>query len=675
MSRYELKVSGAAILRSAPNFSTPSLRPPDSFPVSFSRDGLALSKFSDACWDLSAYSDRPIRLWFGDKSLQNNSVSIDQKNARTQRYATFHFLYGERPQITAATVAAYHESLKKLFAFCSSKGVLADQLGRYPHVVKEFAKTVSGGAGRVLILVLRELAAHENSIGFCILNSKQLDELQNRIPRHEPTQYAYIPRRLYGHLLSRTTAFLEDYLEHQEQIESLFRDCLDAYIRAYGSIDAFNAASSRWRSNPTAGRRSPFGYLAKRSGTAFLSFADTVRLHGAEKILGRWLLEEGRALESVDISSFSRYLTGVTFVGQVQIAALTGMRVSETASLRSKCFEVDIDPLFGRAYLIRGETKKTQRDQNALWVTAKSAQCAVHAMTSVAKLRLGAAAHDSRTSVTLDDFLNPQLIVRAYEPWSPSKEAGAQMDRLVIPSLGDWRGRLPTLLDKDTIRITNGDFDEAVRMTPSIDVEKFAVGREWDFSFHQLRRTLVCNAASSDLVSMPSLSAQLKHATVGQTWHYGSNYSALKLNESVGRAYEEAIVDTLTVRGSDMPEQGYVSPLGRESGERLLTLLGSRELSDLKRMARKGQFSIRETALGVCMRAAPCPYGGWEHLGECLSCPDALFSKQKAGQLRDLRARIEQELCLCGDRDSAKKAAYKHQHEAAGRALEIICVD
>ncbi len=676
MTTFTLKLDSEGISPSAVNYVARSLHPKDDFPISLNPDGSVLSAYGSPYWDLSPYSDRPIRLRFGDSQANSMSLVLDQENASLYRRITFYYLYGPRPMITTRTVDAYHRTIGPMLKFCAEKGIPASDLHRYPKVYRAFAKGVSSGQGRILLLVLRELAQWPELLGFQVLRPDQVEEMAKLLPVHQSSQYPYIPQRIYAHLISRCHSMLSDYLEHQEGFEQLFHRCLNSYVRAYGSIDAFNDLKSRWRSNPTAGRRSPFSYMVRHGGSSgeYRYFHEMASDVGVVKVMERWLLDDGRSLRDAHVGIFSRYLSGVCFVGQVYLATFSGMRVNETNVIRANCFETDDDPVFGRAYLLRGETSKTEDDDAALWVTSPSAEMAVRAMASVSRLRLEAARLDSRSPVRQTDLANPRLVTRAYEPWSASKEPWADVDRAILPSLGDWKKRLHTLFDRTQLAITSEDMELAQRMTPSIDTTKFAVGKTWELSFHQLRRTLACNAVASDLVSIPALSRQLKHATLAQTWHYGNNYSSLKLNQSVKKAYDEALIDTLIARSDELNGDEFISPLGQKNKERQLQLITVPELQQLKLLAKKGRISIRETALGVCMRRDACPYGGWEHIAECVCCDEAFIDKRKRPAFERIHDDISRELAITSERDAAKREALESQMKAAQRALELTLV-
>lgn len=673
--KYQLKLESPLVSPDLPNFSSTSLLPDADFPISIDADGSVLSRYGSAYWDLSPYLGRRVRLRFGDASQHKRGLRFSAGNAGIFRRATFYYLYGPRPVLSAGTVELYHRGLIPLLKLCEENKLIASELHRFPAVYRSLPERLSPNQGRLLLQVLDELFVAREQIGFHILDAAQIRELAKRIPPYESKQHAYIPERIYGSLIGRCHQFLTDYTAHRQGFESLFAHCIDAYISTYGSIPSFHSDESRYRNRNTKtgiahhGGKNPFGPTGR-----FGTFANAARNFGVDQVLERWLLPSNTSLASTNIRCFSQYFSAVQFVGQIYLCTFSGMRIGEVSSLRTNCLEIDDDEVLGRAYLLRGETTKTKRDKNALWVTSQTAELAIEAMTSVARMRTRAATLDGRIRASASDIDIPRLRSRSYEPWSATHGTTEEKDRVVLESMADWPIICPNLLNDEAFNITHDDMAQALLLTPNLNVDRFVVGKPWHFSFHQLRRTLNCNAANSGLVTIESLQYQMKHQHRTMTRYYSQGYSELSIDESMRADYLNAMVDALALKAMTLMGEGFTSPLGEDHKKRLVEYLKEKDFKELTKLAKKGRLAIRETPLGVCMRNAPCPFGGFDQFAPCTSCRDALIDRRKRGQLETLERRIAIQVASADPNDHLLLQSLSTQQSALRRALDATVI-
>lgn len=206
---------------------------------------------------------------------------------------------------------------------------------------------------------------------------------------------------------------------------------------------------------------------------------------------------------------------------------------------------------------------------------------------------------------------------------------------------------VPASLDRSALSIRQEDLEIARSVTPDLDPAKFFEGAEWRLSYHQLRRTLTCNAAASGLVSIPTLQYQLKHQHRAMTEYYGRRHSQLCLNESIREEYADAVLSTLLRTVQRLPtEEALISPLGPRHTTKLLEFASTADMKALRSLAQAGQISLRENALGLCLHHGYCEYGGYENLSRCTSCPEALFRRSRRPwalqRLRELGTQVEE---------------------------------
>lgn len=664
---YELKLDSPFVSAQEQNYSSPSLQPPDDFPISVNSDGTTLSVYGDECWDISPYARRTKRLHFWDAKTTRRTCRLSEGNGRLFRRVTFYLLYGSRPLIAAVTVERHHRNVAKILRLCNDEGILLSELHRFERVWRKLSGLLSGNSGHVILKLLDELYAAREEIGFEILRYDQIRMIRQQISPRSGYQTLYIPERIYYYQMRRCGEMLNDYLLHKEKFEALFRYCLDAYRHANGSFEALFSKRKQRRI-----ARKPFASHSYYGGLD--SFADVARKFGVADIIERWSVDLDKTIDATTIQVFSRYLTAVQLVGRVYLITFSGMRKDEASSLRADCLVVDEDATLGKSYTLRGETSKTIDDNSALWITSSEAQIAVDAMASVARLRLSAAALDSRVPLTQSEITNPKLVTRTYEPWASAYGRDANMRYTVHSTFKRWMEKCPRLLDHNELKITPEDMRIAALVTPTFDPAKCAIGKPWPLSYHQLRRTLICNAANSGLVTIQSLQYQVKHQHSSMTLYYGHNYSALSLNQSLCQEYADAVVEATAMKALDLPGENFVSPLGPKHKQRLVEFIGTKELNGLMKLAKQGKFAVRATALGVCMRNGFCPYGGIDNLTHCIGCDEALADKRKRASLVELCNEVELELAVVSPRDVIYRESLQTQQRTLRKAIDVILV-
>jgi hypothetical protein len=406
-------------------------------------------------------------------------------------------------------------------------------------------------------------------------------------------------------------AFLDDFFEHREQIERCYRFCIDAYTRNYGSLAA--ACKSHKDTSRTPCRRTG---VAPPGASYVGSFLEVAQRFGIRELLERWC---GSLDRRAAIRVFATYLDSVGDVAVTYLMNFSLMRMDEAGALRADCLRVEHDEKFGPIFLLCGETTKTVEDNDARWVTSGSARIAVESASMVARLRLPTAKANPATDISEDEDRNPYLLVRAYEPWSSTVHGAA--DPLPLkrePSNYETNlGGLPNLFDPDQLRITDHDLQIARLITPSLDPDRFAIGKVWPLANHQLRRTGAVNMQASGIVSDASVQYQLKHASRACTLYYGQGRSRVRLNDSARVEFIRTMYEVMSKEISALFTDRFVSPLGEDHKLRKLQLVDPTDSKKLVQAAKAGRISYRETLLGGCMKRGSCSFGGVDNVIHC----------------------------------------------------------
>lgn len=663
MNGFLLKLDSPDVAPDAVNYLLQTFPPPPDFPVAVDREGRVVSRYSDPIWNLSWLAGKPLQLDFGVNPKRRNGVRLSPGNSELLKQLMAYYMYGERNLVTPDTLRFYNASLRVLFKLCDDNGILVSELARYPKVVAKISGVVHKSKLAVVMSMLFELYNAREFLQFQILPPEQLQAIIKSAPAVAKRQHPYIPPRLWLYQMGRCRKMLEEFNSRRPDFETLYQRCLDVYRKEFGSLGAFyeippGPRLSAFQANATAG---------------FGSFADLAREFGVAEVIERWVVDVGGTLDDTGIRSLSKYFGAVQFVGGVYLATFSGMRASEVGRLRSDCLTLDRDERVGDVYLLKGDTRKTVDDDSAVWITSPTARIAVEAMSAVARMRIVAAVEDPRLSISQDLVVNPYLITRNYEPWGVKRgkelEFGEEVRKAM--SFREWRHRCPRLFDPETIKITEEDFKSASMVTPSLDVDRYAVGKKWNFTLHQLRRTLNVNATHSGIVSLPSLQYEMKHQTPAMSLYYGQGFSRIALNKAMTTEFIETMFQALATRASSLLGDEFVSPLGEEHKTRMVEFISQRSAKQLLSMAKKGQISIREIVLGVCLNRDYCPYGGIDHLSECTRCDKSLISKAKRGQIERAGRLIAQAIADVDGVDALLQQCFDAQELAVKEALDV----
>ncbi|MCG5078589.1 hypothetical protein [Paraburkholderia tagetis] len=570
--------------------------------------------------------------------------------------------------------------LRRIVVLCDNEGILASNLARFPKLLEKVPGLYPCAVDSQCALVtLDRLLRVREKIGFTLLDEAGISRLSKAFQdgKEDVEQTAYIPPRIWTYQVRRLRECLDDFLKHRQQVEDCFNFCVDAYAHNFGSLScALGHEGARDSYRPFTLQRKGAG---ARNGRQFHGrFELTAQRFGIDTLLEKWVLPPNR--KSIDIKSFTAYLTLVQSTGLSYIANFTLQRKEEAGALRADCLIWEEDPALGRIPVICGDTTKTDPDSDARWPTSPSVEVAVDAMTVVAKLRMRCAAANPKVNCSDDDQANPYLFQTAFEPWSAIPSGWSPYStRPKVPSYQFLMQRYPRLFDPEQMKITEDDLVTARMFTPNLDKGgKFKVGETWPLAYHQLRRTGGINMFASGLLSDSSIQVIMKHLTLLQTLYYGQNYSRARFNEDFEGLTVAARYEVMAKQIETLVGERYVSPLGeRRKQEIVVNLIGNKDFNALVKAGRKGEVSFRETRLGGCTKDGHCDYGGIESVARCAGgdgdkpCRDAIYDRTKQlsveRQLASIERRIEK-----AQPDSPRARALQAEAHGLRSYLDVI---
>lgn len=661
-----------------PESSAPSTWPPaDDFPVVVDRSGRVMSRYGDTVWNISPWMKRASSINFRDGKVRKGSLVISKENANLFRLLVASWLYSGNSIKSASTLVTRFDQILPLFALCSENGVLASNLSRYPALEAELPKVMRASGAPTIINILHEIWEKRALLGFYILDKTGINRLAQGYPKYQKNQTPYIPPRIWSHQVRRLHTCLQDFSENKQKISDCFKFCLSAYSRSCGSL-AMACKVPPSRAKAPFSNSNPNTETLQPHDGANSKFSAIAHQFGIYELFQRWIT----GVEKSGIAVFSQYLSFVTAVGTAYITAFSLMRINETLSLRSDCLTIEKAPETGELiHIIRGETSKTMKDNDACWIVSPSVSLAVEAMTFISKLRMIPAAANPDIQITDDHISNPYLIVRPYEPWrAKSTNITESLEiRPLHAHYGSYVNRYPKLFSAQELIITEEDLEIALRLTPTLDPGEYAVGKRWPLAWHQLRRTGVVNMLASGLVSDASLQYQLKHVSRIMTRYYGRGYHNIGFSIN-GEAHSEFIREMYNSVARDFLElqnDRFVSPHGLKRKEQILRLISDKDHNHLVTAAKAGKLAYRPTILGGCTSILPCPFGGIECVVQCAggddkpACKDALFDRQKMQKILALKDDATSRIATAPPGSPLKKAL-QYQLAALENVIDVI---
>ncbi|MCF5564878.1 hypothetical protein GIV63_26670 [Pseudomonas sp. PA-3-10C] len=591
-----------------------------------SSKGVVISRYGDSIYDYSTYAGKPLRVaFFNDRSSRYN---LDSYHYELLRIFLAYCQFVHHKRLGFRTMVGKFELLKKAMHFCISRKVNFDELSRYPRVCEEFAiwHVGLGASAGKLSSILSDIFHARNMLGFHGPDIGYLSTMNALISLDEPSeQTPYIPTRIWDYQCNRLEYFLDSFLSRKQSFIDLFNTMLDAYVTNAGSIEKA-CRSGALKS------LSPFRQVNPTGKVKFGTFTSIASEYGVLSCIRELICsaDEKPFSSNAGAKPFGRYFNAISFVAQAFLVAFSGMRISEAATLRKDCIEVESVEGWGDVYYLRAMTKKTIDDPSALWITSEVSRKAVEVLSIISDLRMSVMQMDSRISLSADDIANPFLVVYGVEPWLPSKTKNAERDINVRSWLPYrfWKKVSPGLFLHSEILIRESDLDESLQVSPDLDLKVFSVGKEWMFAYHQLRRTLMVNSSRYGLVSGYSQQYQMKHLYQAMSTYYGKGGGGLSLNQDIQYSFVEEVYRQIAASAKELVSDSFFSPLGDKHTESMIQLFAKADLVQLVKKAKAGEFKIRQTLIGVCLSKTFCSLGGVDNLVDCGSCHEALVDKR-----------------------------------------------
>lgn len=479
--------------------------------VSRDTNGEPVSRLGDFEWDLTAYTAHGeecilhFDYWAG--SSRNEINKSQCTDSRIGRMRELQFLMCKKLYPSDGSTCSPRSLMRNLLAI-RRVALFAEQHNRSLQEIFEQPEWLDAFISKIPDFQCDYFMGWLNflnklnpitELGFRIAKPLRLTELRNRGKRYQEKmkQHAALPTRIYSLLITNLSTELDDIEAHKDRLLDLLRDAIRL---------STEAKVAGWRSY-----EAPIRSLGSK----------LITKHG----LADYFDKRGYAHGMHSISAF---ISEIFHVCALQIHTFSGMRHNEGKTLPFHCMESEKRDGRSHALLVGATTKfNGGRRMRTKWVTTDmdGFRAARLAQEFAAVIYEYMDVTPSDDEATKDRY--PLFISADYLPWGIHRSGDAKSERFHPMNARSYQGLSARLLPT----ISAEDIDELEDIDPFrawANEEKFAIGKRWTLTKHQLRRSLALYARASGCVRLSSLRRQLQHISNDMSAYYGNGCAFAK---------------------------------------------------------------------------------------------------------------------------------------------------
>lgn len=639
--------------------------------VTLSKNGEALSVFSDDIWDYSATSNtlKTINFEYKIQSLCTSNTIDNHKFNLAVKFLKI-FALNWICEVNGCSMSKLNGDLVAisfLVSYCLINHLDFNSIFTDAEAI-DFLVTNSSAEkqiglclGKIQRFIDTASVLNENSF-WCELQPSEeflhkLKKTRKSFPETSQTlQTMIIPSRIYQELLKNTienVQLFNNYIDKVDYLFSMRTKVRDEALRLDDSV--------------------PINKFTKNQ-SCLVSFYWTNALKTDSKLKNT--LVELKDLNIIESASWS----GLTIaLGKIQmkcafiIAAFTGMRKSEILAI----------PFNGLKYIYSDNgnipviwSTTTKLESNGVprftkWVTGSIVEEAFNAAKLIVKGALNWSGNKSHVE-TDDSKLPLFLSIENGKFGKPHPYFDYATTALNI-------NLIQKIMSSEELLILGQDLEEVSHFLYGDEMsDKVKLGQPWPLGFHQFRRSLAVYAASSGYVSYPTLKSQLKHISMIMTVYYtDSNSRAINILGNgpeviaMKKEWQEAKARVESDNLHELLDSGVT--LAGAAGKNLQTKRAENKLpkffddrNSTKKAVKNGKIRYRTTLVGGCMSIKPCDKGAGVLASACISCENAIFLPESRSSLLQTKDFYESQLSL----DIPKRV--HHEYETSIKKIDSL---
>jgi hypothetical protein len=612
-----------------------TITPSADFVLCRDKNGRPTAIYGEDAWDFNPYRLSAKKIM----TLNFNSIfaedGLEQEALITEvKYILFCLIYsagsGRIGRLSPSTLLQYFVELRIAARFCFDQknkplvGVLSMQ--QLLTIPVYFAVFVSQNNKRTNFnRTFKGIMNHLVTIGEHRLGYKVLNSSDHGFGRTESMQHPVIPTHIYIGIINQLGDLLGQLYSGLEGIECFIACFADFFYGRSKNQQRTRGAGGEKHRRPT--------------------FEQALKINGLSDIMAG-------EFACLDRRQLSRALMAMQCLVKTIIHLYTGMRDQEVLRLCYGCLSQEV--AISETVDDRGAVHDSARMISILSTTTKfegyrKEESWLATEEVIKAIKVGqAVCRGLCVLYKIDDpehcplFLNPAILLHE------DTEVGVgRLDKRAREM--NWSRR---------ILIRSADLLELTQSDPGRDYysdNRYALGKPWPLSSHQLRRSLAFYASSSGFVSLPSLKSQYKHMTIQMTRYYANNFENLKtifgyfdadkndfvlpashvaLEFQMGMPMAVANQLLADVLGKGTPLFGGTGSYMEkqkarvEKGELCVEDVRTETLARVK----SGELYYRPTLLGGCTKVGRCDSFLLGDFIECLSCEGAIIKSGKIGE-------------------------------------------
>ena len=630
--------------------------------VTLSKNGEALSVFSDDIWDYSATSNNLRTINFQSKihSLCTFNTIDNNKFSSAVKFLKI-FALNWICEVNGCSMSKLNGDLVAisfLVSYCVNNNIEFNDIFTNANAIDFLITNISSEKqtglylGKIQRFIDTTSVLNQEKFWCNLQPSKEflykLKKTRKSFPEtSQNLQTSIIPSLIYQNLLKDTIESLQIFNKHAEKISYVFSartKVRDETLRIVEPIPVSKLSDSQ---------RGLVGFYWKAALEADTKLVNT-------------LLE----LKDLDIIKDASWSGLAISLGQIQmksaliIAAFTGMRKNELLSI----------PFNGLRYI-----HSDAGDIPVVWSTTTKLEG--NGVPRFTKWVTG--------SIVEEAFEAAKFITQGALKWSGNKSQ-IEIDESKLPlffSIEHGKIGKPhphfdyaaTTLSTNLIRkimspkhllISAKDLEEVSHFLYGDEISnEIELGQPWPLGFHQFRRSLAIYAASSGYVSYPTLKSQLKHISMIMTVYYtDSNSRAINILgngpevTAMQKEWHEAQARVESDNLHKLLDSGV--KLTGAAGKNIQTKRAENKLpkflddrNSTKKAIKNGKIRYRSTLVGGCMSLSPCDKGAGVLASACISCENAVFLPESRSSLLQTKDFYESQLAL----DIPKRVYHEYQ--------------
>lgn len=548
---------------------------------------------SDDLWDFSAFSQSS-----KDSAVINFLIVEDHKN-RSQIKKLMYLLAlkgnGRNDSIYSInTLKSYFRTLLDISVYCSNKGISIQAFFENTDYVQKYIAAIKEHKINTLFNILGFLKNTKNSQ--TAINYKEdkhlIMYLAKRINNYNSSknQTPVIPSRILSRTIKERWLQVDEIIEYLPNLLSFLENML---------------RDQKFASPDKSGRKS--------------KWSKEVNSLNLDYLFSKYYIKEKK--------NIGKFISKIQGTCNHLIHAYSGMRKQEVFSLKNDCYREEkingsICRLFGITTKMHGKSKEDY------WVTSKEIKKVLYILNGINNV---IAKHHKIKNDSLPLFIGTSMI-----------KSNSTKGKIVAKYSFHDDEELP--MDEEIFIISSQDKHEVEEIDFNRNYQEIEIGKKWQITTHQYRRSLAVYSIQSGLVTLGALQIQMKHLFREMTLYYSNGASFAKKLFDTPKDHISKDIETMK---PELETLAYIKDVlysdeklygahGKfvenntkaKNGDNFILFFANNRDKTLQ-LFKNGEIAYKNTALGGCISMEACDSRIARSTTACFDCYGGILKKSK----------------------------------------------